>query len=86
MLIKLRLTREFEGDEIGDLLVAVDSIESVKCYDSSGMPGSRITLKPVVSGFLGDDDRIYRTQSEHIVAESVEQIARLMGDYVKQAE
>jgi len=76
------MIREIEGTPIGELLVDVDSIESVEWYYSENMHGSRITMKPVVSGFTGDDDRIYRTQTEHFVKESAEEITKLASGFV----
>ncbi|GIC77154.1 hypothetical protein [Moritella sp. F3] len=43
------------------------------------MQGSHIRLKAVINGFLGDDDRIYKMQTEYYVAETVTEIEALLS-------
>lgn len=77
--IQLRIIEEITGRELGNLLVDISGIESVQDYDHRLHPGSLITMKPVINGFLGDDDRIYKYQTTHHVAESVNQVAELIA-------
>ena len=82
MFIKLHTINDLNGEPLGVLLLDVGSIESVKEYNSSLMPGSEIILKPVINGFLGDNDRIYKFQNTHHVAETVDEIERLILDSI----
>jgi hypothetical protein len=75
MFLKLtRLNDSIEGKEIGTVLLDPQSIEAIEEFNHSLHKGSLVRLKPVISGFLGDDDRIYRTQVEYDVAETCEEI------------
>jgi hypothetical protein len=78
MFIKLRLAKEITAEEYGSLLLDSNSIESVVEYDSKLMKGSHIRLKPVINGFHGDNDLIYKFQMEYDVAESLETILSLI--------
>lgn len=76
--IKLRHMEEVTGRELGDLLLSIDSIESVRDFDNPMHKGSEITMKPVINGFHGDGDRIYKFQSTHWVSQSVDEVCALI--------
>lgn len=76
--IKLRLIRDVSGEEIGNVLIDVDSIESVEEFDHELHKGSEVTMKPVINGFSGDSDRIFKYQRTYQVAQSVGEIEELM--------
>jgi len=76
--IKLRHMEEITGRELGDLLLSVDSIESVRDFDNPMHKGAEITMKPVINGFLGDDDRLYKFQNTHWVSQSVGEVLELI--------
>ena len=77
-LIKLRVIEEITGRKVGSIVLDVDSIESIIDFDNPMHKGSEITMKPVVNGFIGDDDLIYKMQNRHWVSESVEEIDALI--------
>lgn len=69
---------EITGKELGDLLLCIDSIESVRDFDSPRFKGSEITMKPVVNGFH-DNDQLYKMQNTHWVSQSVDEINALIA-------
>lgn len=75
-IIKLRHIEPVTGVEKGNLLLSIDSIESVKDFDNPMEKGSEVTMKPVINGF--HDDFIYKYQNAHFVVESVEEISTLI--------
>ena len=77
-IIKLRHIEPVTGVEKGNLLLSIDSIESVKDFDNPMEKGSEVTMKPVINGFHGDDDLIHKYQNAHFVVESVEEISTLI--------
>ncbi|WP_076415019.1 hypothetical protein [Shewanella sp. UCD-KL12] len=76
--IKLRLIDEITGREIGNMLVDVESIETVIEYDEPKNVDhcSMITMKPVIDGSDGNGG--FKMQSTYHVAQSVNEIEALI--------